>query len=102
MSGKSPLLRFATGVITEASLLLPIEDEGSHLRRTCLGDIGAQVVAAEEIVEVGYTIDDDCPRVRAFPLCHSTQLITIKQIVYILCQILMKQALPLYRHSSLG
>ncbi len=83
MPGKSPLLCFAIGVITEASLLLEVENECPHLLSTYLGDIGTQPVAAEEIVEVGYAIGDNCQGVRAFSFGRRTQLITIKQTAYI-------------------
>jgi len=83
MSGKSPLLCLAIGVITEASLLLEVENEYPHLYRTYLGDIGTQTATAEEIVEVDYTIDDNCQGIRAFPFGRSAQLITMKQTAHI-------------------
>ena len=83
MPGKSPLLCFAIGVITKASLLLQIENEYPHLLSTYLGDIGTQTVAAEKIVEVGYAINDNCQGVRAFSFGRSTQLITMKQTSYV-------------------
>jgi hypothetical protein len=83
MPGKTPLLRFAIGVITKTSLLLQIENECPNLPSTYLGDIGTQTVAAEEIVEVGYASGDDCQGVRTFPFGRRTQLITMKQTTYV-------------------
>ena len=71
MSGKSPLLCLAIGVITKASLLLQIENESPQLPSTYLGDIGTQPVAAEKIVEVGYATGDNgyCILALTFSLC---------------------------------
>ena len=60
MSGKSPLLCFAIGVITKASLLLQIENECPQLPGTNLGDIGTQTAAAQKIVEVFHAVNDNC------------------------------------------
>ena len=83
MSGKSPLLCLAIGVIAKASLLLEIENECPQLPGTYPSNIGTQTVAAEEIVEVGDAIGDNCQGVRTFPFGRSTQLITIKQTDYV-------------------
>ena len=83
MSRKSPLLFFAIGVITKASLLLQIENECPHLPSAYLGDIGTQTTATEKIVKVYHAVNDNCQGVRAFPFGRSTQLITMKQTTYI-------------------
>ena len=67
MLGKTSLLRFTIGVITEVSLVLQIENERSHLLSMYLGDIGTQAVTDEEIVEEGYAIRDNSYRIFAFP-----------------------------------
>ncbi len=66
MPGKSPLLYFAIGVITKASILLEMENEGSHLADTYFGDIRTQTNIAEEIMKVGYASDDNGYGIGAF------------------------------------
>lgn len=76
MPGKSALLCFAIGVITEASLLLQVENECPHLPSTYLGDIGTQTVTAEEIVEVGYATGDNGYRIFAFTFSLGVKRVT--------------------------
>jgi hypothetical protein len=76
MPGKPPLLSFAIGVITEASLLLQILNECPQLPSTYLGDIGTQTVTVEKIIEVSYAICDNSYCIFAFPFGLGAKRVT--------------------------
>ena len=79
MPGKPSLLCFTIGVIAEASLPLQIENECSHLLSAYLGDISAQALATQEIVEISHAISDNGYGIGAFTFGSGTELVTLKQ-----------------------
>ena len=83
MARKSALLCLAVGVMTETPLLLQISNKCPYLSSTYLCDIGAQIIAAEEIMKVGYTIGDNGDGVATFTLGCGTESVTLKQTSYV-------------------
>ena len=63
-----------------------MKDECPYLLGTYLGNIRAQTVTAQEIVEVSHTIGDNGYGVRALTLRSGTELVTMKQTSYVGCK----------------
>ncbi len=70
------MLCFAIGVITKASLLLQVGNECPHLFNTYWGNIGAQIITAEEIMKVGYISGDNSYRIFALAFGLGAERVT--------------------------